>query len=334
MRTFILGAALPPLLAACQGTPSVAQSYQPQNTIPAQHKAARFSDLQEAGRKGPPGATWIFAANGESGNVDVYDAKTLKMISSCPCTGVGLAVDPKSGDLAVGDRSGFVTVWHVRKTIVQFATLHLSQGPYAIGIAYDRGGGVYAANAGDNVIDFFSASVIKAGGGTPTRTLFTTQLNDASYLTATNKALVADGEDQNGQPILVSVDPTTGADTIVQRLASGQLPEGITFDARQNLIFNTVGNQNAILVFKKPWTGTPMQTFDYGSGAQNGYYTGVSLNAAQSTLWAGNFTLLNQSHGATNVQANSYPLGSVGGSTSPVSSEFYDSVVADPQAKN
>jgi hypothetical protein len=92
------------------------------------------------------------AANGEGGNVDVYDAATLKLISSCICTGEGLAVDPKSGDLAVGARTGSVTVWHVHKTIEQFSTLHLSQGPYAIGIAYDDKGDIYAADAGDNVI--------------------------------------------------------------------------------------------------------------------------------------------------------------------------------------
>jgi WD40 repeat protein len=55
----------------------------------------------------------IFASNGEVGNVDVYDAKTLKLISHCPCIGVGLAADPRSGDLAVGTKSATVTVWRV-----------------------------------------------------------------------------------------------------------------------------------------------------------------------------------------------------------------------------
>jgi hypothetical protein len=175
--------------------------------------------------------------------------------------------------------------------------------------------------------------VIKAGGGNPTRTLFTTTLNDADYLAVAKKSLLAEGEDQNGQPVLVSVNPMTGLDTVLQRPASGTLAEGIVFDARQNLIFNTVGNQNAILVFRKPWTGSPIQTFDYGTGAENGYYGGVSLNATQDTLWAGSFTLLNMSHAVTSVQANSYPLGSIGSSSTPINSEFYDSVVADPQAK-
>ena len=351
MRRFIIGAALPLLITGCQGTSAVAPApaginsaqFPMTGAMPAQlamsggmrmqSKVARFSDPIGTAGKAPPAVTWIFAANGPGGNVDVYDAAKLTMISTCPCSGVGLAVDPRSGDLAVGASSGSVTVWHVKKTIVQFASLKLSQGPYAVGIAYDGKGDIYAANAGDNVIDFFSASLIKAGGGSPTRTISTTNLVDAVYLAATKKNLVADGDNQNGQPIIVSINPMTGADAIVQQVTSGTVPEGIVFDKQQNLVFNDVGNQNTLEVFKKPWTGAPIQTFNYGSGAQSGYYAGISLNATQDTLWAGNFTFLNPSHAAGNLQANSYPLGSIGSSTPPIASEYYDSIAADPQAK-
>jgi WD40 repeat protein len=284
--------------------------------------------------KGPPAVAWIFASNGEEGNVDVYSAKTLKMIAQCSCTGVGLAVDPRSGDLAVGTRSSTVTVWHVQnKAITLFATLNLSQGPYAIGLAFNKKGDLYVANAGDNVIDFFASSEIQAGGGEPTRTLVTSHLNEVEYLAVDSRKLLADGYNSNGQPILVSVNTHSGADTILQNIESGQLPEGIVFDLQDNLILNTIGNNNTLAVYKRPWSGSPTSTFVYGSGAQNGYYTGISLNKSQNTLWAASFSLPNPSHGVGSVQANSYPLGSVGRSSSGIESEFYDSIAVDPQAK-
>jgi DNA-binding beta-propeller fold protein YncE len=339
MRRVIAITALPLLVAACQGASSVPISTRPfgaERTLAERMPASRpiFSEPNAFDGKGPPSVTWIFASNGEVGNVDVYSAKTLKMISQCSCTGVGLAVNPQSGDLAVGTKSATVTVWHVKsKQITLFATLKLSQGPYSIGLAFDKNGDLYAANAGDDVIDFFESSEIQAGGGSPTRTLFTSHLNEVEYLAADAHKLLADGYNSYGQAILVSVNPRTGTDTILQNIASGQLPEGIVFDRQENLILNTIGDNNTLAVFKRPWNGSPMSTFVYGSGAVNGYYTGISLNRSQNTLWAGSFSLPVQSKGFGSVQANSYPLGSVGRSTAPIESEFYDSIAVDPQAK-
>lgn len=335
------------LLTACQATklvptsngaqtPFLARVRVPLPLIGEQMPAvnATFSRPNASGGKGPPSETWIFASNGEVGNVDVYSAKTLKMISECSCTGVGLAVDPHSGDLAVGTRSSTVSVWHVKsKQITLFATLNLSQGPYAIGLAFDKKGDLYAANSGNNVIDFFKSSEIEAGGGGPTRTLFTSNLNEAEYLAADAHSLLADGYNSSGQPLLVSINTRTGADTILQTIVSGNLPEGTVLDRQENLVLNTTGNNNTLAVFKRPWNGSPTSTFVYGDGAENGYYTGISLNRSQNTLWAGSFSLPNPSHGFGSVQANSYPLGSVGRSTAGIESEFYDSVAADPQAK-
>ncbi|MGA8533766.1 MAG: hypothetical protein WB615_06640 [Candidatus Tumulicola sp.] len=255
------------------------------------------------------------------------------MISQCSCSGVGLAVDPLSGDLAVGTRSRTVTVWHVQNAqITLFATLNLTQSPDAVGLAFDKKGDLYAANAGNNGIDFFQSSEIEAGGGNPTRTLFTSHLTDAVYLAADDHSLLADGDNMYGQPILVSVNRSTGADTILQNIQSGTVPEGIVLDSHQNVIVNTVGNNDTLAVFAKPWTGPPTSTFVYGS-AQNGYYTGISLNKSQNTLWAGSFSLPVPSHGVGSVQANSYPLGSVGRSSTGIPSEYYDSIAVDPQTK-
>ncbi len=320
------------LLTACQATGLAPTLRGAQTAVPA--TSVTFSRPAAPDGKGPPAETWIFASNGEAGNVDVYSAKSLKMISQCSCTGVGLAVDPRSGDLAVGTRSATVTVWHVKsKQITLFATLKLSQGPYAIGLAFDKKGDLYAANTGDNAIDFFESSEIEAGGGGPTRTLFTSNLNEVLYLAADAHNLLADGYNSGGQPILVSVNTSTGADTILQTIESGYLPDGIVFDRSDNLILNTVGNNNTLAVFKKPWSGSPTSTFVYGSGAESGYYTGISLNRSQNTLWAASFYLPVQSRGYGGVQANSYPLGSVGRSSAGIESEFYDSIAVDPQAK-
>jgi DNA-binding beta-propeller fold protein YncE len=313
---------LPLLLSACQGSGSAPAPAAPSFVFSSPN------GLEDAGAQP---ATLIFASNGEVGNVDVYSAKTLKIISQCPCTGVGLAVDPKSGNLAVGTKSATVSVWHVTgKRITLFATLNLSQGPDAIGLAFDQKGDLYAANAGDNVIDFFDANEIEAGGGVPTRTLLTSHLNEVEYLAADAHALLADGYDSNAQPLLVSVNTRTGADTVLQTIPSGTLPEGIAFDRNDNLIVNTVGDTNTLAVYKKPWTGAPMSTLIYGSGAENGYYTGIALDKSQHTLWAGSFTLTDPSHGFGSVQANTYPLKKIGRSSTGIESEFYDSVAVDP----
>lgn len=130
MRRVIIITALPLLVAACQGANTVPASTRSlaSQRMPAVKSAFSGPDVPDG--KGAPSVTWIFASNGEAGNVDVYSAKTLKMISQCSCTGVGLAVDPQSGDLAVGTKSATVTVWHVKsKQITLFATLNLSEGP-------------------------------------------------------------------------------------------------------------------------------------------------------------------------------------------------------------
>ena len=166
MRRIITITVLPLLLAACQGASSVPASTQPIDTDRTRAASPTFSEPVLPDGKGPPSVTWIFVSNGQVGNVDVYSAKTLKMISQCSCTGVGLAVNSQTGDLAVGTKSATVTVWHVKsKQITLSATLKLSQGPYAIGLAFDKNGDLYAANAGDNVIDFFESSEIETGGG-------------------------------------------------------------------------------------------------------------------------------------------------------------------------
>jgi DNA-binding beta-propeller fold protein YncE len=325
MRRLISIAILPVLVSSCQGA-----GPGPARAAPS----AGFSNPNRLEDAGVKPATLIFASDGEVGNVDVYSAKSFKMISQCPCTGVGLAVDPKSGNLAVGTTSSTVTVWRVTsKQITLFATLHLSQGPDAIGLAFDQKGDLYAGNAGDNVIDFFDATEIAGGGGAPTRTLVTSHLNEVEYLAADARSLLADGYDSNGQPLVVSVNTRTGADTVLHAIPSGTLPEGIVFDRNDNLVVNTIGNTNTLAVYKKPWTGTPASTLVYGSGADNGYYTGISLDKSQHTLWAGSFMLPNPSHGFGSIQANSYPLKKIGRSSTGIESEFYDSVAVDPQAK-
>ena len=335
MRRFFILGTLPFLITACQaGDPTSSSMAHLAARPTGQPINAKFSKPDVPDRMGPPGKSWIFASNGEGANVDVYDEKTLKLISTCPCTGVGLAVDPTTGDLAVGSRSGVVTVWHVSgKSIAQFATLKLSQGPYAVGLAYDDRGDLYAGNVGQNVIDYFAAILISAGGGSPTRSISTSNLSEIYYLTAPGKKLLADGYNTNGQPILVSVNLKTGGDTVLQELSAfGTLAEGIVVDRRQRLIVNAVGSANQLLVFDKPWTGAPVSTFSYGSGG-NSYYTGISLNKPQNTIWAANYFLQNISHAQTDAQANSYPLGSLGNATAPIGSGFYDSIALDPQAK-
>jgi hypothetical protein len=327
---------LPLALAACQGSAAIPEPGAPAPLTvvadPARMHSgkAAFVSTSDPRNDTRGGAELIFAANGEAGNVDVYAESTLRMVAECACSGVGLAVEPKTRDLAVGARSATVTVWHVKgRSITQFATLTLSQGPYAIGLTYDGRGNLYAGNAGDDVIDVFSASEIAAGGGPPARTLFTTHLNEVYYMATAGKALLADGYDANGRPIVVSVNVRTGADTVLQSLA-GQLAEGIAVDRKQNLVVNAPGNVNTLAVYATPWTGSPTSTFTYGSGAQNSYYSAIALNGPQDTLWAGNLSYLNPSHAVTNVQANSYPLGSTGSATPPVASEYYDSVAVDP----
>jgi hypothetical protein len=336
MRRYFTLWALPFLVTACQasGSTSAISPMVHGNVVPAVRNAT-FSKPNVPDLEGPPRKTWIFASNGFASNVDVYEASTLKMISSCPCSGFGLAVDPTTGDLAVSARSGgVVTVWHVSaKGITQFATLQLSQGFYAVGLAYDHKGDLYAGNVGQPVVDFYSASEIATGGGNPIRSVTLSNLQDIFYLAAPSDKLLADGYDVHGQAILVSVNLQAGGDTLLQQLSNyGSLAEGIVVDTHGHLIVNSAGNSNALLLFNKPWTGSPVSSFPYGNGG-NAYYTALSLNKRQDTIWAGNYVLSNPSHASTNLQANSYPLGSLGNATTAIPNEYYDSVAVDPQAK-
>ena len=336
MRRYFLLGALPLVMAACQagGSGPTLSPMAHENAARPAMTIATFSKPKVPDLEGPPRKSWIFASNGFSANVDVYSESTLKMISTCPCTGMGLAVDPTSGDLAVGSRSGVVTVWRVSgKGITQFATLQLSQGPYAVGLSYDDNGNLYAGNVGQPVVDFFAASLIAAGGGSPTRSVPTSNLQNIYYLATHGKKLLADGYDEHGQPILVSVNVTAGGDTVLQKLSNfGTLAEGIAIDRTGHLIVNAAGNANMLLLFDKPWTGSPVATVPYGNGG-NQYYTALSFNKQQNTLWAGNYFLQTVRTADTNVQANSYPLGSLGNATAPILNEYYDSVALDPQAK-
>jgi hypothetical protein len=336
MRRYFTLWALPFLVTACQaGGSSPALSPMIRGAAAPAVRTATFSKPTVPDLEGPPRKTWIFASNSFNANVDVYDATTLKMISSCPCSGIGLAVDPTTGDLAVSSRSGgIVTVWHVSaKSITQFATLQLSQGLYAVGLAYDHKGDLYAGNVGQPVVDLFSASEIAAGGGAPTHSVTLSNLQDIFYLAAPGDKLLADGYDMNGLPILVSVNLTSGGDTVLQKLSKyGTLAEGIAVDIHGRAIVNSAGNSNALLVFNKPWTGSPVASFPYGDGG-NSYYTGISLNRKQDTLWAGQYFLITIRQADTDLQANSYPLGSLGATTNPIGGEYYDSVAVDPQAK-
>ncbi|MGB8518995.1 MAG: hypothetical protein WCD38_02415 [Candidatus Tumulicola sp.] len=335
MRRYFALWALPFFVAACQASGSnPPANATPSNAIPAIGKIATFSKPNVPDLEGPPRKSWIFASNGFKGNIDVYSEASLKLIASCPCFGVGLAVDPTTGDLAVGTHGGVVTVWHVSgKAITQFATLALSQGQYAVGLAYDHKGDLYAGNVGQPVVDFYSASEIAAGGGNPIRSVTLSNLQDIFYLAAPGDKLLADGYDVHGQAILVSVNLTAGGDTLLQQLSNyGSTAEGIVVDTHGHLIVNSGGNSNALLLFNKPWTGAPVSTFPYGDGG-NSYYAGISLNKKQDTIWAGHYFLITIRQASSNVQANSYPFGTLGPHSTAVANEYYDSVAVDPQAK-
>ena len=94
MRRVIMITALPLLLAACQGASSVPVSTRSIDADRVRALSPTFSEPHAPSGKGPPSVAWIFVTNGEVGNVDVYSAKTHKLISQCSCTGVGLAVNP------------------------------------------------------------------------------------------------------------------------------------------------------------------------------------------------------------------------------------------------
>jgi hypothetical protein len=294
----------------------------------------------------PPITSWIFASSGYFGEVDVYNEGSLEQVSYCTCGGAGLAVDPRNGNLAVGVYDApTVTVWHVAgAAITQFATLNLSadnpgQTPYPLGIAFDKKGDLYASHWETNKIDVFSAGEIKAGGGDPVRTILTHNLQKTYYIAAEGRVLVADGYSSTGATVLVKVDPETGADVVLQTIAtSGESePFGIAFDRKQNLIFNEVTYRTSTLItFKRPWTGQPTSSFKYGygDGSEYSYYGGISLNQPQDKIWGANVFEPYISEQLSDVQEVSYPLGRVGLSSDPLDDEFYISVALDPQAKD
>jgi hypothetical protein len=264
--------------------------------------AARFTKPRVRG--GAPSFSWVFGGNSEQ--VDVYDETTKAFVSTCStCQGISLAISPKSGDLAVGNSPNEVTVWHVSASgISQFAALSTSAGaPEAL--AYDGTGNLYVGDAHTNAIDVFSAKVIAHGGGAPARTIHTTLLASVYFLATTGHTLVASGQGQGQNNLVVSVDRETGADKILQMVLG--YASGLAFDADQNLNVNTGRN---VQTFTKPWKG--LKT---GQGRLGGDFYGLSLDATGTQIWSTHEFTVYESLEYTALQSIGYPIGNSGGET-------------------
>ncbi len=285
---------------------------------------------------------WIFASDVITGNVDAYDESTGAQVSQCAgCGGWGLAVDTTTGDLAIGTEAGSVTVWHVTASgITQYATLSLSQGASgaaAYGLAFDQKGDLYAGNWPSNAIDVFDAATIAGGGGSATRTLYSKAFGSIYFLATDGKTLLADGLDPTmNNDLLAKIDTKKGRAKILQTIvnSSGGYPGGLAVDAKHNLIVN---NQYGTLsTFARPWTGAATSSFAYNWPYNS--YTAISLDAAQTTVWAANLffqTVSGNNYVFTAAQANGYPLGTLGIATSPAyQDEEYVGVALDPASKN
>ncbi len=281
------------------------------------------------------GASYIIGSDLETGSVDVYDEKSGNLLYQCAgCGGWGLAVNRATGDLAIGTNKGTVTVWHVSASaLTQYAKLTLSQeanGAHATGVAFDSAGNLFAVDWPSNAIDVFPKSEIALGKGVPKRTLVASAFADVYYLATDGDTLLADGYDPAMNDIVATVDTKTGNDTLLQTIANsnGGFPGGLALDVHHTLIVNN--QYGTITTYASPWKGAASSTFSYGF--PNFDYIPISLDRAQTTLWAGNlFYVSGELY--TDAQANSYPLGSLGATTTPMFQEEYLGLALDPQKK-
>jgi hypothetical protein len=280
-------------------------------------------------------ASYMIASDIETSSVDVYDETSGSLLYQCAgCGGWGLAVNRGTGDVAIGTNKGTVTVWHVSASaLTLYAKMTLSQGvngARATGVAYDSGGNLYAVDWPSNAIDVFPKNEIKLGKGLPKRTIVAPAFADVYYLATDGDTLLADGYDPAMNDIVATVDTKTGNDALLQTISNshGGFPGGLAIDAHDTLIVNN--QYGTITTYASPWTGAATSTLSYGFPSFD--YIPISLDRAQTTLWAGNL-FYEKGQLYTDVQANSYPLSTLGTSTAPMFQEEYLGLALDPQKK-
>jgi hypothetical protein len=220
---------------------------------------------------------FVFASDNYTGNVDVYDPTTGAMVSQCAgCGGWGVAVSHK-GELAIGTFDSTVTVWTVSASaITQIATCNQSSGS-ADGVAWDSKGNLYGDNFPSNGIDTWSASSISGGCGSPSSTVYTTNLLAVYYLGTQGKTLLADGYTDNDDVDLVSVNKSTGNDTILQtdgNLSQGTgFPGGIAVGTHKAVYLNN--QYGTINEYSNGGKGSLVATCNWGFDPND--YTGISV---------------------------------------------------------
>ncbi len=280
---------------------------------------------------GCPNHVWLFASDNVTGNVDEFceDAVIFRLVAVCPnCGGWGLAVSPfftgpGYQDLAIGTKTGKVTIWTVKLSTgavsaVPKSTLKLTHaGDAASGICFEKSGGLYATDFGHNVIDFFNAASLAGPGSfTPTGKWLTTNVTqpyaiacDIDSQGAPENYLMAVGLDTTNQQVtlsqVVNGPPPSGAQSVDDTPestfggASFAFPGGMALDKNDDLVISFRGSSRVYdMGNAEPWSGAG--TFCTAPGP----YAGIAFDDEQNEIWAGYLMTTT----TTEVASAAYPL--------------------------
>ena len=271
--------------------------------------------FESTGPKASTGDSILFISASMSGSVYAYDLREQQQIWGCShCGGYGLATDPLDGNVAVATYEDYSTpivqVYTVNTQHVGLTgtfTINNNDAQYALGLAFDAKGNLYASVTPSNQIVEFYASTIASRTGNPDRTYTLPDLAQADYIATDGDKVVVDGVSKNND--FIAVELTRKGDKVLNDYGSltqkTGVPGGIAIDAKHNL---TVNNQYGTLAtYAAPWTGKPTATLNWNP-AQNDY-TGIALDPTQTALYASDFSSEYDGIGI----GNTYPLKSVTG---------------------
>jgi hypothetical protein len=262
----------------------------------------RFTSLRADSNSGAV----LFASDNTTGNLDEFteDNPTNPTSTCSGCGGWGLAVSPgvlgNAALLAVGKSGGTVEIYNtLTGTLNHVSSLTLSgkgAGTNALGICFDRSGGLYADNWPSNTVDYFRSP---KAGGSPTKTLTVKAYSVLSYLACDFDKIGKSGENYlmgygyNNSDLKVNVDsinPVSGAATREQTLGSiaqsNGFPGGLAIDANDDLVANNQYGKLYDINNTEPWKGAIKQVCTWVF--QPNDWKSIAFDDTQQEIWAGN----------------------------------------------
>jgi hypothetical protein len=269
-----------------------------------------FKQEVRTGKKAP--LNYVFTSDWITADINIYDEATLTLLGQgVGYGGWGVAADAK-GHVCWGRTSGTIACGSVTAAGWEPTAYLTESSGQALGLAFTSNGDLYATNFPKNVIDHWSkAQVAGCTSCSPIDSLTVSGISSAYYLGADGGKLYVDGNSTEGSIAVGSVNLTNAKfKAVATAPPSSFFPGGIAFDKSHTLIWNN--EFGYLYTLPKPYTYVT-NSFDYSTGSSAQIYTGIALDSSETTLLAANHYLCQNNYSScSDVQENSYPLGTLG----------------------